>query len=253
MQATLFGAIPTSSVMAVIGQFDPFTRLHADLMRQLGVEARLQGKTPVAILFEPDIRAVLYGPGRWPAYDDAVIKGRLIATEGVDTVLQVACDRSDLQSGAREVFDLVCDTVPLADLWLGHHQRLGSGDPGSIETTQQEADRHGVQITRLPQVEILPFMNKVRMLLGQGKVDIAARHIGRHPRRVRVPRIDVDWAPGIYSVLGHRDDGQAIPLEIEFRRIPEGRSAAPWPDPDYPMITFLSGPADTGSGAVAAD
>ena len=128
MQAKLFGAPPPSSAMAVIGQFDPFTHLHADLMRQLGTQARRQGNLPIAIMFEPDVRAVLHGPERWPAYDDAATRRSLIAAAGVDTVLQIACDRSDLDSGAREVFDLVCDMVPLAELWLGHRQRLGPGD-----------------------------------------------------------------------------------------------------------------------------
>jgi FAD synthase len=253
MQAQLIGATPTSSVMAVIGQFDPFTHLHAALMRQLSAEARLQGKSPVAILFEPDIRAVLYGPHRWQAYDDAAIKRYLIVTAGVDTVLQIACDRADLHSGAREVFDLVCGMVHLSDLWLGTHQRLGSGDPGSVETTQQEADRRGVQVTRLPPVEILPHMNEVRRLMSQGKVVAASLQLGRHPQRMRTPIIEVGWAPGNYTVLGHREDGRTVSLEVTLCQAPNRMSTAPWPDSSFHKVTFISGPADTGSGAVAAD
>jgi hypothetical protein len=141
----------------------------------------------------------------------------------------------------------------LAELWLGHHQRLGSGDPGSVETTRLEADRHGVRIMRLPPVEILPHMNEVRKFVSQGKVIAAARLLGRQPRRARVPLIEVAWAPGVYSVQGHRDDGRTILLELALQRASSGMSAAPWPDVRYRQITFISGPGDGGSEAVAAD
>lgn len=253
MQATLFGATPPCSVIAVIGQFDPFTHLHADLMCQLGAEGRRQGRTPVAIMFEPDVRAVLHGPERWLACDDAAIKRRLIGAAGVESVLQVACDQSDLESGAREVFDLVCQMVPLADLWLGHRQRLGSGNPGSVETTQHEARRHGVRITRLPPVEILPHMNDVRMLLGQGQVAAAARLLGRQPQRVRTSLLEVAWAPGLYTVLGHYDDDRTTPFKLLFEPSPGGMSVAPWPDPACGRITFITGPGDAMGEAMAAD
>lgn len=252
MQARLYGKPIVEPVVAVIGVFDPFTQMHADVMQSLVATARRQNQTAVAIVFEPDVRALLHGPERWPVMDDAPSRRRLIFATGIDRVLQITCTPDDLESGAREVFDLVAAHLPLVDLWLGHRQRLGARDSGSAEAVQHEADRHRVRVTRLPEVSILPFMDTARELLFHGRVSALCRHLSRSPQRAQAATISMAWAPGLYTALGHDALGGVTPFVISLETLAGGMRSASWPDSRFSHLSFTAGPGDAPADMVVA-
>src|SRR6476620_3044356 len=148
MKATLFGQID-KPVMAIVGVWDPFLPAHLDLFARLVSEAASRSYASVAILIDPAPQMLMYGPSHWPVYDDFKSRAKMMLDLGLDGLLHLDFDRDGLKAGAVEFFELIMAQIPLAELWLGQMQRLGSGDAGSVETVDRLAGELGFRVERL--------------------------------------------------------------------------------------------------------
>lgn len=245
MNATLYGQIENPSV-AVIGVWDPMLPLHRDLFAELSEYARSTGKTSLAILLDPDPRALMYGVAHWPVYDDVKTRQHLLQAAGIDAILQLEFQPADIETGAAEVLALVTQHVPIVELWLGANQRLGSGDRGSAPTVQRVADQHAIQLRRLPEVAHLPQASEVRKLLATGRIADAAAIVGRYPQRRRpaAANLQLAWSPGLYEVDVSRLDLGRDRFTLELTKDPSDLATTDWPNPLVTSMTFLAGPRD---------
>lgn len=232
--------------IAVMGVWDPVLPVHRQLFAEVIAHAHARNRAALAILLDPDPRWLLYGPARWPVYDDGETRRRLLRAVGFDAVLGLLFEAADIHGGAAEVFDRVTRQVRLEELWLGANQRLGSGDGGSASTVQRVAAQHHVALRRLPDVATLPQANQVRGLLAQGRVTAAAAIVGHPPARRQPPdgTLRFAWSPGIYRAAGTTSDAAVCHFVISLEAKPDGLAAFSWPQPTIRQLEFIAGPGE---------
>lgn len=251
MEATLFGQV-NRPVAAIIGVWDPFLTAHHELFGQLVGEAHQRGYSPLAILIEPSPQLVMYGSSQWPVYHDFQSRRELMFSYGLDAIMQLHFRPQDFKAQATDFFEAAFSLVPLAELWLGHSQRLGTGPGGSVETVTNLAEQYGLWVKRLPDKNLDNVSREVRNLLIAGRVKEAKELVGRPPvlSRPENGRVEVGWKPGNYQAVAVQNpvepvsEGSAIDLTLKLG--PEKERYFEWPAQQIEYLAFTAGPGDRG-------
>jgi FAD synthase len=229
--------------VAVVGSWDPLLPKHVSLFRRLRRYARRHSLASVVIHLEPSPARHLNGALDWPTYDDVMTRLAIAAASGISASVLVRFRKYDLTAGAREFIEAVTEHVQIDELWLGAQQSLGPCQAGSDQVIRQVARRHRIRIARLPYSSLDGEGRKVRELLILGKLEQAARIVGRSPvwSRPRSGSLRLPWRRGNYvaacvSGPGARA-GKSFRLQLtgSDHVIPK----CVWPDPAVSWLAFL--------------
>ena len=256
MRASLRGRVARPAI-AVVGVWDPLLPDHRALLARLAWEAHARSLGSLAVLLDPPPRRYLDGPWEWPVYDDVETRVRLMLGCGLDAVCCLRFARADIHAAAADLLALLRDRVPLAELWLGAGQALGTGPAGSERAIAALAAESGVGLVRLPPTSLKPLGRQVRQLLVAGRIAEATRVVGRPPVR-RQPtsgRLRLAWRPGQYQAVPLADPVAAVPgpgVEVCLAPTPRGLPCLAWPDCAAGYLAFVAGPGDESGPAAPA-
>ena len=251
MRTNLHGMV-AAPVVAVVGVWDPFRPSHEALLTELCKVSRTSGRSSLAVLIDPapgSVSAVMhsYGTNGWPVYDSVPVRVRLIQGLGVDAVLCVRFRRHDFAATAADFLDVVRARVQLGELWLGERQFLGPGPAGSPAAVAEYARVHGIGLRVLPRAPLTVYDE--RLLLAEGRLEMAIDQVGRPPTRMRPrsPMMRLAWRAGQYRARPlDRPGAPAYGAHVDLELIahPHAPGTLIWPDHDFRFLAFVSGPAD---------
>jgi FAD synthase len=251
VKTALHGSVKADAV-AVVGIWDPLRPSQQALLRELCEASRGSARSSVAVVIDPapgSISAVAqsYGTNGWPVYDSVPVRVRLIRAIGVDAVLCVRFRLQDFTADAATFLDVVRTRVPLSELWLGQMQFLGPGPKGGPGAVRTYLETHDVGLRMLSRPPLYTYDE--RMLLSQGRLEMAIEQVGHPPTRVR-PRSSVlrlAWRAGRYRARPlSSPGGSALDADLDVELVAHRHAQATliWPDRDIPFLAFVSGPAD---------
>ncbi len=241
-----------SSVIAVVGAFDPLSDAHFDLFRQMsraGTDAALTAL--VIILFPAPATFVNPHYDGCLAYSALEARLALIRQFGNIHALVVRMTKSDIDASCEDFVDLLNTRVNLRELWLGPNQSLGRGRQGSYDAIAALAKSRNVSLRRLGGQSGLLAGRGALNLASKGKLRDAMRATGHPPiwGRPRAGRLQLHWPPGRYLALPIAEPSFSLrvtrePVPIEVHRISSLRRYFEWPSRDIRWLLFARGPAD---------
>lgn len=182
----------TRASVVTIGVFDGVHLGHQHLVHRLVESARSSGRLAVVLTFYPHPDVVLKGiTGRYylSTPDE---RAALLGDLGVDFVVTLAFNDHLRHIRAASFVDLMKNHLQLSELWVGAQFALGYKREGNVPFLKAQGEEKGflVDVVDLMAVEDLgdgPLTissTAIRAALGEGKVDLAERMLGR-PYAVR--------------------------------------------------------------------
>ena len=170
--------------VACIGAFDGLHLGHQALIGRVRERARTLAADAVVVSFEPLPREYFAPEGAapsrllWPRR-----KLCLLEELGVDTVGLLRFDQA-LAAMEAEAFveQLLVGRLAVREVWVGEDFRFGRGRRGDAALLREMGARHGFEAQALAPVAALGervSSSRVRALLAEGRLDAAARLLGR--------------------------------------------------------------------------
>jgi riboflavin kinase / FMN adenylyltransferase len=174
---------PETASVVTIGNFDGVHRAHQRLISSVVETARAAGGSAVVVTFDPHPLRVLapdLAPKSLTPFD---VKARLIAALGVDSLLVLPFSRElSRLSPAHFVTAILVEGLHAATVIVGENFRFGHDQKGTTETLVKLGKQEGFEVEVLPMMECrgeCVSSSRVRQLLSEGRVEHAARLLGR--------------------------------------------------------------------------
>ncbi|MBN1667254.1 MAG: bifunctional riboflavin kinase/FAD synthetase [Anaerolineales bacterium] len=233
-----------------IGSFDGVHRGHQDLIQQLTAGAHQIGAPAVVLTFYPHPGAVLRSrtePFYLTSPDE---RAQLLGQAGVDFVITHPFNQQVAATTAGDFMRKLHKHLGIAHLLIGHDFALGKNRKGDFSRLTQIGVELGYQTSQIAPFyldEQLVSSSHIRFLLGAGKVEEAARMLGRNytvtgkveigdqrGRTIGVPTANLNiWAEraipvaGVYACWAHLDDQRyaavtniGVRPTFEFKAVP---------------------------------
>lgn len=165
-----------------IGAFDGVHLGHQKILSELTAGAHARGAPAVALSFFPHPVEVLRGPRRAFYLSSPEEKIELLEELGLDALVVHPFDALVAQTPARDFVEQLKQQLDLKQLWMGHDFALGHNRQGDFPTLQRFGAEMGFELHPVEAVELdgAPISSsRVRALLSEGKVEDAARCLGR--------------------------------------------------------------------------
>ena len=167
---------------ATIGFFDGVHQGHRFLMERLKAIAKERGMQSMAITFERHPRQVVQGGWRPELLTQLHEKLKLLKATGIDTVVVLRFNRQMAALSAREFMELMYDRLGVRLLLTGYDNRFGHDRSEGFEGYQRYGQALGIEVLcgdalTIGQQNV--SSSWVRQLLKEGKVEEAARCLGR--------------------------------------------------------------------------
>lgn len=226
---------PPSSTVLVMGTFDGVHRGHQALFELGARRASAIGAEPWALTFEPHPSVVL-GPELAPPLLCTMERRlELIAEQEMKAALVLRFDKALAETPCEEFFESVVLACGAREVVVGYDFTFGKGRAGDAATLRDLGARHGVAVNVVPPVSIeggiVPSSTRIRQLVLEGRVEAAAKLLGRphevcgtvvsgegRGRTIGFPtaNIDVDGpvllpANGVYAARVELDDSEPEP------------------------------------------
>lgn len=167
-----------------IGAFDGVHRGHQVLIRSVVDRARAIDCLAAIITFHPHPAMVL-APERVPRYlTTPGEKMALFEALGVDMAVLLPFTRELAALPARDFMAAVRTYLRLRELQLGPDFSLGRNREGNIDRLQELGHELGYQVRVVSAVDStvgIISSSRIRQLLAEGRVDVAAELLGRYP------------------------------------------------------------------------
>jgi riboflavin kinase/FMN adenylyltransferase len=168
-------------LILTIGTFDGVHLGHRHLVHQVVSRARERGCLSGAITFHPHPRAVVtgHGPSGLCTLDKRLA---LLRGLGLNTVLALAFTPELAHLPALDFMCLLCEHVPLHELWVGPDFRLGHRREGTVTRLGEIGGGLGYDVHTVPSLAIhgQPVSStRIRVLVGQGQVEEVGRLLAR--------------------------------------------------------------------------
>lgn len=178
---------PAQGRVVAIGVFDGVHRGHQRILSRAVEEASSAGAVSAAVTFYPHPEAVLRPHAAPRMLTSVDQKARLMGALGIDELVVLRFDR-DFARLSPEAF---CGTVLSTRLgartvFVGENFRFGHGGAGTAAHLLEYGRTHGFEVRPVALVEEdgeVISSTRIRDLLGSGRVEEAARLLGR-PYRV---------------------------------------------------------------------
>ena len=168
--------------VATIGFFDGVHQGHRFLMERLKAKAKERGMQSMAITFERHPRQVVQGGWKPELLTQLHEKLKLLKATGIDTVVVLRFNRQMAALSAREFMELMYDRLGVRLLLTGYDNRFGHDRNEGFEDYQRYGQALGIEVLcgdalTIGQQNV--SSSCVRQLLKEGKVEEAARCLGR--------------------------------------------------------------------------
>ncbi len=176
-----------AEAVATIGVFDGVHLGHQALIRRVVERAGELGIESVCVTFSPHPEDVLRPEMEIAHLAPLEDRLALIRGLGVSEVEVIEFTRSLSQMSPEEFMELLLKRFRLRELWIGSDFALGRGRSGSPGRLAAIGSEKGFQVHQFPPVEIggvVASSTMIRLLLAEGRVEEAARLLGR-PYRLR--------------------------------------------------------------------
>ena len=174
--------LPGRSVVT-IGNFDGVHLAHQKLLKTVVEVARAESAVPVAVTFEPHPIKVLA-----PAHAPKLLtplerKARFIEATGIERLVVLPFSRELARLSPLEfVREILVAGLRTISVHVGPNFRFGYRQSGDVEVLRELARLEGFRLGVLPTVEVRgerASSTRIRELLSLGRVNIAARLLGR--------------------------------------------------------------------------
>ena len=200
-----------------LGSFDGVHLGHRQVIAAAVEQAAARDLTAAVVTFYPHPATVLR-PELAP-FELSTLERRaaLVGELGVDEMVVVRFTLEFSQIDAdRFASEVLVDRLGAACVAVGHNYRYGHRAQGTVETLREAGARLGFEVTELPLLELqggVVSSSRIRDLIGDGQVELAAALLGRPP-----------WLVG--TVV--RGDGRGRGLGFATANLePLGRSVLP--------------------------
>ena len=167
---------------ATIGFFDGVHQGHRFLMERLKAIAKERGMQSMAITFERHPRQVVQGGWKPELLTQLYEKLKLLKATGIDIVVVLRFNRQMAALSAREFMELMYDRLGVRLLLTGYDNRFGHDRSEGFEDYQRYGQALGIEVLYGDALTIGQqnvSSSWVRQLLKEGKVEEAARCLGR--------------------------------------------------------------------------
>ena len=176
---------PTSYPKPVLalGNFDGVHLGHQNIFRHVVRRSEAIGGTPMAFTFDRHPLKIL-APEKAPlALTTNAQKSSLIGAMGVEVGLWIPfTEQFACQKPMAFIRDVLKARIGIHELVVGYDFRFGHCRTGNAALLQQQAAAHGYEVTVIPPVKLgdtVVSSTTIRALLHKGKVEEAARLLGR--------------------------------------------------------------------------
>lgn len=174
---------PPRHLILCLGNFDGVHRGHRKIFEEVVREARLQHGTAAALTFDPHPGRVLR-PGQAPPLLTTLgQKLELLKAAGMNTVFVLPFTRSlSLLTPRRFVETVLVERLAVRAVFVGHNFRFGHEQAGNAAVLKELGREFGFRV-----VVVAPVVaggksissTRIRRLLATGKIEPAARLLGR--------------------------------------------------------------------------
>ncbi|MGQ4807132.1 Bifunctional riboflavin kinase/FMN adenylyltransferase [Candidatus Entotheonellaceae bacterium PAL068K] len=170
--------------VVALGNFDGVHLGHQAILQRVVRQARDIGGTSMVLTFEPHPLQVLAPDKAPPLLTTFEQKMRLLAALGIEIGLRVPFTEAfAMQQPIEFIREVLCQTIGVHDLVVGHDYRFGHRRAGTTAFLQEQAETFGYRVTVVPAVSqegMVVSSSTIRRLLHDGHVDAAARLFGRY-------------------------------------------------------------------------
>ncbi|MDR1368313.1 MAG: bifunctional riboflavin kinase/FAD synthetase [Candidatus Accumulibacter sp.] len=174
----------SGQVALTIGNFDGVHLGHRALLARLVAAAKARGQSSAVLTFEPHPREFFAKDASPARISTLREKLERIAAEGVERVFVCRFDRRFAAISAEDFIDRVLvERLKTAHLIVGDDFCFGASRRGNFALLQKAGDMKGFQVEAMPGVMMggdrRVSSSAIRSLLGEGRLDCAARLLGR--------------------------------------------------------------------------
>jgi riboflavin kinase/FMN adenylyltransferase len=170
--------------VVTIGNFDGVHRGHMEIFRHLNSCGLQRGLQSVVVTFEPHPLKVLSVDATPPMITTFEQKVALIGSAGVDYLVVVPFTVEFARMTADDfVRNMLCDTLGMRHIIIGHDYAFGSGRTGNYQTLERIGAEKGFTLEDMEPVgeEGLVFSSSLaRRLIASGDMDAASGVLGRY-------------------------------------------------------------------------
>lgn len=181
---------PPGGRVIAIGVFDGVHRGHQRILGRAVEEAAATGASSAAVTFYPHPEAVLRPHAAPRMLTSVEQKARLMETLGLDELVVVRFDREFARLSPESFCRAVLSThLGARTVFVGENFRFGQGGAGTAAHLVEYGRTHGFEVRPVALVEEAGetiSSTRIRDLLGAGRVEEAARLLGR-PYRIEGP------------------------------------------------------------------
>jgi riboflavin kinase/FMN adenylyltransferase len=243
-----------------IGSFDGVHLGHQAVIRRLVEGAHGEGLPAVAITFFPHPSKVLRGNGSPFYLSTPEERAEILAGLGVDLTITLTFDKEMASFSADQFMGLLTSHLGLKRLLVGHDFALGRGREGNFEVLEKLGLQYHYEIEGLSPLTVngeLVSSSRIRELLAQGNVALAAAYLGRwyavqgsvvpgdgRGRTIGIPTANLDvWherllpANGVYATFA-RLNGVNYPSVTNIGVRPTFEAQAPAPRVETHVLDF---------------
>jgi riboflavin kinase/FMN adenylyltransferase len=168
---------------AAIGIFDGVHRGHQYLIKQMLTTARRLGAQPIVITFSPHPAHILRPDVKLGSITSLQDRFRLLSDLGITACLVVRFNRSFAQIQPQKfIKDILVEQLGVKAVFVGDGFRFGKGRRGDIALFQKLGLKYGYEthaVSGLKQGRGIISSTRIRPLIGAGKLNEAARLLGR--------------------------------------------------------------------------
>jgi riboflavin kinase / FMN adenylyltransferase len=167
-----------------IGKFDGIHLAHQQLVETIKARASALNVASGMVTFDPHPDTVLNPQGAPPLLTSPQEKRALLEELDLDLLVFLTFDRALMQTRAAEFLAYLTDRLRPRELWVGEDFAMGYQREGNVAFIRAWAEPRGIEVFTIPLVEVEGERvsgSRIRALLEQGKVDEAARLLGRPP------------------------------------------------------------------------
>jgi riboflavin kinase/FMN adenylyltransferase len=172
-----------TNTVLTLGNFDGLHLGHQELIKIVMKRARETGAASMVVTFRPHPLKVL-APEKCPPlisiYEEKIA---LFEKLGLDVLVKIPFTL-DFSAMSPEDFTkkILCDLLGAKEIFVGYNYRFGKGRAGTVEILKKLGEEYGFVVREVEQISLdgeVISSTKIRKLLGEGRVERAARLLGR--------------------------------------------------------------------------
>lgn len=171
-------------VILSIGAFDGVHLGHQYLIKRLVQRAKETESLSAVITFHPHPRMVLYPEEPTLYLTTPQEKADLLEGLGLDLLVVLPFTPELARTSARDFIRSICDHLRIRELWVASGFALGHNREGDVAYLRQLGRQMGFDIVVLEPLGLggeVVSSSRIRSLVMEGKVEEAARLLGRYP------------------------------------------------------------------------